>query len=114
MIKITTYHTNPTNYRTVGFQVVGHATDSKLCAIISAIVVGGLNNIYNKNDFMINNEKGFVSILPKSLTISPHDFVVVETILKQLVGVNRTEAYRKKIDWTARSYSEEMRKGDIF
>jgi len=114
MIKITTYHINPSNYRPIGLQVVGHATDSKLCAIISAIVVGGLNNIINKSDFLIYNEKGLVSILPKSLKFIRHDYFVIETIYKQLMGVYTNKAYRKKIDWTARSYSEEMRKGDIF
>jgi uncharacterized protein YsxB (DUF464 family) len=114
MIKITTYTTRPVDYRVIGFQVVGHSKNSKLCAIISAITIGGLNNIYKKDDFLINNELGWVSVFPRKHNINEHDKIVVQTIIRQLVAVNMIDEFKSKIKWETERYDDEMKKGGIF
>ncbi len=69
-------------------EVKGHANSAPhgedlVCSAVSAVVIGGLNNLANPKDFQIEIKEGYVSI--KALKeIITHDEVVLETIITSL------------------------------
>ncbi|HBF68301.1 MAG TPA: ribosomal-processing cysteine protease Prp [Firmicutes bacterium] len=77
----------------VNLVINGHANSAPLgkdlvCAAVSGITFGGLNNLEKPKNFVINtNEKdGYIEI--NALNDVPmHDYIVLETILTQLKTV---------------------------
>ncbi|MDY4849029.1 MAG: ribosomal-processing cysteine protease Prp [Bacilli bacterium] len=72
-------------------EIIGHANSDEpgkdlVCAATSGIVIGGLNNLHQPNDFDITVKKGHVKILSKK-AISSHDDIVIETIIQGLKTV---------------------------
>lgn len=69
-------------------EVSGHANSDEhgkdlVCAAVSGVVVGCLNNIKTPKDFLITHEPGHVKIEAKK-SISTHDAIVLETLLVSL------------------------------
>ena len=69
-------------------EVKGHANQAEygkdlVCAAVSAVTVGGLNNLHEPENFEIKIEEGYV--LARAIKeISHHDEVVLETIITSL------------------------------
>lgn len=79
-------------------KVSGHANSAEygkdiVCAGVSAIVIGGLNNIEAKN-YDIKVTDGLVEVTTKN-EITTHDMIVFETIFRQLETME--ESYSKYI-----------------
>lgn len=78
--------------------VSGHAQSAPkgkdlVCAGVSAIVVGGLNNL-NHSDYDITVTEGYVELTSKN-EITSHDEIVIQTMLTQLETI--AESYPKNI-----------------
>lgn len=66
-------------------EVKGHAKSAPkghdlVCAAVSAIIIGGLNNLEAPKDYDIKLEEGY-SLLKANKEVSAHDAVVIETII---------------------------------
>ena len=66
-------------------QVKGHAGSGPyghdlVCAAVSAVITGGLNNLKAPKDYDIKLEEGY-SLLKANKEVSAHDAVVIETII---------------------------------
>ena len=80
-------------------EVKGHAKSAEagkdlVCAGVSSVLTGGLNNLENPKDFDIILEEGHARIEALK-TISQHDEVVMETIITGLKTIE--ESYSKFI-----------------
>lgn len=69
----------------VSLVVKGHANSGPhghdlVCAGVSAIVTGGLNNIEETNKFSFEMKEGFVEVKTNE-EISEHDEIVIQTIV---------------------------------
>ena len=69
-------------------EVKGHANSAPhgedlVCAEVSAVITGGLNNLKNPKDFDIILDEGY-SYVEALKSISSHDEVVIETIITGL------------------------------
>ena len=65
--------------------IKGHAKSAEygkdlVCAAVSAVVTGGCNAIKNVEDFKIELKEGLASIEALK-TITPHDEIVLETMI---------------------------------
>ena len=85
MIKVN-YHKEDGNVKNLA--ILGHADYSKsneldlVCACVSSIVIGGLNNIIDEKNYIMSVIPGDVKIEIKET--NEHDNVVIETIITQL------------------------------
>ncbi len=85
MIKVN-YHKEDGNVKNLA--ILGHADYSKsneldlVCACVSSIVIGGLNNIIDEKNYIMSVIPGDVKIEIKET--NEHDNVVIETIIRQL------------------------------
>ena len=66
-------------------EVKGHAGSGPyghdlVCAAVSAVITGGLNNLKAPKDYDIKLEEGY-SLLKANKEVSAHDAVVIETII---------------------------------
>ena len=80
-------------------EVKGHANSAQhgedlICAAVSSIITGGLNNLNNPKDFNLKLEEGYAYVEAKD-SISSHDEVVIETIITSLKTIE--ESYGKFI-----------------
>ena len=80
-------------------EVKGHANSAPhgedlICAAVSSIVTGGLNNLNNPKDFNLKLSEGYAYVEAKD-SISSHDEVVIETIITSLKTIE--ESYGKFI-----------------
>ena len=80
-------------------EVKGHANSAPhgedlVCAAVSSVLTGGLNNLANPKDFSIKLEEGYAYIEAKG-SVSSHDEVVLETIITSLKTME--ESYGKFI-----------------
>ena len=78
----------------VSLIVKGHANSGEhgrdlVCAGVSAVVIGGLNNIENPNNFEIKVDNGLVDVKAKK-EISNHDEIVIQTIVCGLKTIEET------------------------
>lgn len=66
-------------------EVKGHANSAEfghdlVCAAVSAVVIGGLNNLKQPKDFELKVDEGHV--IAKAINdVSAHDAIVIETII---------------------------------
>lgn len=87
MIKIT-FKVNSKSNLIEEFTASGHANYSKnneldlVCACVSSIVIGGLNNIKDIKNYLIKINSGFVNVATK--LPNEHDNNVIETIITQI------------------------------
>ena len=65
-----------------------------ICAAVSSILTGGVNNLENPKDFVLKLDEGYAYIEAKD-SISSHDEVVIETIITSLKTIE--ESYGKFI-----------------
>lgn len=83
----------------IGLTVEGHAGYAEygkdiVCAGVSAVTLGGLNNLTNPESFELKTDNGLVNIRVKDNTlITEHDKIVLETIITQLETI--AESYPK-------------------
>ena len=80
-------------------EVKGHANSAPhgedlICAAVSSILTGGLNNLQNPKDFVLKLDEGYAYVEAKD-SISSHDEVVLETIITSLKTIE--ESYGKFI-----------------
>ena len=80
-------------------EVKGHAKSADqgqdlVCAGVSSVITGGLNNLENPKDFDIILDEGY-SYVEALKSISSHDEVVMETIIAGLKTIE--ESYGKFI-----------------
>ena len=80
-------------------EIKGHANSAEygkdlVCAAVSAVVTGALNNLENPNDFNIKLEEGY-SLVEAQKTVSSHDEIVLETLIVSLKTIE--ESYGKFI-----------------
>lgn len=80
-------------------EVTGHANSAEagkdlICAGVSSVLTGGLNNLQNPKDFDIKLDEGYAYVEAKN-SISSHDEVVLETIIVSLKTIE--ESYGKFI-----------------
>ena len=80
-------------------EVKGHANSAPhgedlVCAGVSSVLTGGLNNLQNPKDFDIVLDEGY-SLVKVINSISSHDEVVMETIITGLKTIE--ESYSKFI-----------------
>ena len=80
-------------------EVKGHAKSAEagkdlVCAGVSSVITGGLNNLENPKDFDIILDEGY-SYVEALKFISSHDEVVMETIITGLKTIE--ESYDKFI-----------------
>ena len=85
MIKVTIKYSED---KFKSLEVKGHAKSDEygkdlICAAVSAVVIGGMNNIKNINQFEYSVEEGLVELKAKS-NLSEHDEIVIETIITGL------------------------------
>ena len=85
MIKIAVNHLNN---KIVELEIKGHANSGPygsdlVCAAVSAVTIGGLNNLNNPQAYEIKISEGHihVKLVEKS---NEHDEIVLETIVKSL------------------------------
>ncbi|MBR0439414.1 MAG: ribosomal-processing cysteine protease Prp [Bacilli bacterium] len=83
----------------VSLKVSGHANSAPhgedlVCAAVSAVLVGGLNNLANPKDFDIKISEGNTDVIVRN-KISSHDEIVLETIITSLKTIE--ESYGKFI-----------------
>lgn len=99
MIKVkVTYHLdNITNLTVSGHANSGEYGKDLVCAGVSAIVIGGLNAIENKQDYDIEIKDGFVDLHAKTLPTT-HDQIVLKTMVTSLHTIE--QSYRKYIKIT--------------
>ena len=82
------------NDRFESLEVKGHAGAGPeghdiVCAGVSAVTVGGLNNLERPDDFQIEISEGYV--YAKALKdVTLHDQVVLETIVTGLLSIQET------------------------
>lgn len=79
--------------------VKGHANNNEygrdiVCAGVSAVITGGLNNLNNPHDFRIVLEEGYAEVV-KIKDISEHDEIVIQTIVCGLKTIE--ESYKQFI-----------------
>ncbi len=80
-------------------EVKGHANSAPhgedlVCAGVSSVLTGGLNNLQNPKDFDIILDEGY-SLVKVINSISSHDEIVMETIIAGLKTIE--ESYSKFI-----------------
>lgn len=95
MIKVTIKYINE---KFEYLKVVGHANSAEIgkdlvCAGVSSIVVGGINNLDYSN-YNIKVMEGNTEIT-RINSITDHDEIVIETMIKQLETI--AESYPKNI-----------------
>lgn len=73
--------------------IKGHSDDNLVCAGVSSILVGGLNNLETKN-YDISIAEGD-SYCKSKKEISLHDETVLETIIIQLETI--AQSYKKEV-----------------
>lgn len=66
-------------------EIKGHANSGPyghdlVCAAVSAVVTGGLNNLENPKSFKITLQEGHAQVI-KNKEISEHDEIVIQTII---------------------------------
>ena len=87
----------------VSLTVSGHANSAPhgedlVCAAVSGIVLGGIN-AFDEGDIVIkSDEKSGEIIIERGSRFNEHDYVVIETIVKQLEAVARDNAKFIKIE----------------
>lgn len=69
----------------VSLVVKGHAKSAAhghdlVCAGVSAVVTGGLNNLETPNNFSIKLDEGLAELIRKN-DVSEHDEIVIQTIV---------------------------------
>ena len=69
----------------VSLEVKGHANSAPhgedlICAAVSAVLTGGLNNLENPKDFDIILDEGYAYVKANE-SVSSHDEIVLETII---------------------------------
>ena len=82
-------------------KVQGHAGSGPyghdlVCAGVSSVIIGGLNNLQKINAFDINLAEGLAVIKAKA-KITKHDSVVLETIVQQLETIEESHSNHIKI-----------------
>ena len=75
-------------------EVKGHAKSADqgqdlVCAGVSSVITGGLNNLENPKDFDIILDEGY-SYVEALKSISSHDEVVIETIINSLKTIEES------------------------
>ena len=93
MIKINFLETNG---RVLKLEAIGHADydchgKDIVCSAVSAILVGGCNALENQKEYFINIAAGNLVIDTKN-KITPHDEIVMRTVLTQLQTIE--ESYK--------------------
>jgi uncharacterized protein YsxB (DUF464 family) len=78
----------------VSLIVKGHANSAPhgedlVCAAVSAILTGGLNNLNDVKNFDIKLNEGDASVIAKS-SVSSHDEIVLETIIVSLKTIEES------------------------
>jgi uncharacterized protein YsxB (DUF464 family) len=99
MIKVLVRYNNSKEFESL--TIKGHANSGPLghdlvCAAISGIVLGGINNLQNK--FSLTSDEKTGSLELKSLgKVSEHDNIVIETIITQINSIARDNPKNVKI-----------------
>ena len=83
----------------VSLEVKGHSNSAPhgedlICAAVSAVLTGGLNNLENPKDFTIKLNEGDAQVKANK-PVSSHDEIVLETIIVSLKTIE--ESYGKFI-----------------
>lgn len=83
------------NDKVSSLEVKGHANSAKLgkdlvCSAVSAVIIGGLNNIQDVKTMDINISDGHVLVRILK-PISYHDEIVIETIIASLETIRIEE-----------------------
>ena len=78
----------------VSLEVKGHANSAEngkdlVCAGVSAVINGGLNNLQELKKFDIKSSDGYAYVEAKE-AISSHDEVVIETIITGLKTIEES------------------------
>ena len=81
-------------------KVEGHADHGPyghdlVCSAVSALTVGGLNNLQQANNYQLTVREGYVEVIEKQ-TSGAHDPIVLETILTGLRSIE--ESYPAHIE----------------
>lgn len=74
--------------------IKGHANSAPygedlICAAVTAVAVGGLNNIQNPDNFNLEVKEGLIVAEVKN-EISEHDAIVMETIIAGLKSIEES------------------------
>ena len=82
MIKITATRENG---KIINLTVIGHANSAPegkdlVCAAVTAVAIGGLNNLKNVKNFKIEIKEGLISVEAIEEIIE-HDEIVMETLI---------------------------------
>ena len=80
--------------RIKSLEVKGHANSAPhgedlVCAAVSSIITGGLNNLKNAKDFILKLDEGYAYVEAKD-KISSHDEIVLETIIVSLKTIEES------------------------
>ena len=92
---------NYSNGKFESMEIKGHANSGDygkdvVCAGVSSVFIGGLNNLEEPESFDIRIEEGDSSIqLRKGKTLKAHDEIVLETIIVSLKTI--AESYPKNV-----------------
>lgn len=82
-------------------KLCGHANSGPyghdlVCAAISGVVLGGINNLQGKYDIIQNSKTGSLELI-RSEDINDYDKIVLETIIVQLKSIARDNPKNVKI-----------------
>lgn len=99
MIQIEVRYDNSKEF--IYLSMIGHADSAPqghdlVCAATSGIILGGINNLQEKFNLKLDEEKGLLE-LSRIGEVSSHDKIVLETIIKQLQSVARDNPMYVKI-----------------
>ncbi|MCH4210998.1 MAG: ribosomal-processing cysteine protease Prp [Bacilli bacterium] len=100
MIKITL---KSQNGEFVSLEAKGHAGSGPyghdlVCAAISAVILGGLNALKDdESSYSVKVEEGH-TLLERNKTLSEHDTIVIETIVKQIESIAESHPDNVKLE----------------
>jgi len=88
--------------RVTYLQVEGHAGHGPyghdlVCSAVSALTVGGLNNLHQPNNYLLTVRDGYLEVNQQQPG-DDHDAIVLETILTGLRSVEQTYPAHIKIE----------------
>lgn len=94
-------------HKLIGFEASGHANSGPygkdlVCAGVSSIITGGLNNIQDQQTFEITLFEGYSKVKPwfSNDKINRHDQIVLETIVTQLKTIEQAHPKNIKVNNT--------------
>ena len=104
MIKICITYSGRENPKYILLEMSGHANSAPkgedlVCAAASAIMVGGMNALYNKKQFNLSLNEGYALIKRRDVNVfDERDDHVIETIVTQLKTLRESNPKFIKIE----------------